>query len=287
MRNGQNDIVGLMDNSGAVVVSYSYDAWGKSLTVSGTLATTLGANNPFRYRGYYYDTETGLYYLQTRYYDATVCRFISADTYFTTDQGITGSNMYAYCGNNPIARVDEGGEFWNILVGAVAGALIGGGIKVVSNLIDGKTWSEGLGTAMLAGAASGALAATGVGLVGTFVGNAAISMAQNATDQVVKNNGFNGFDSGSMLLDGLAGGVAGLIGGRGMGKAVNLTTLNKNLTKKIVWGGVETVKKAVKYYVSQTSKSYLNYLAKPILNSAAASAAYNLAKIGIKKVMGR
>ena len=60
MRNGQNDIVGLMDNSGAVVVSYSYDSWGKSLTVSDTLATTLGANNPFRYRGYYYDTETGL-----------------------------------------------------------------------------------------------------------------------------------------------------------------------------------------------------------------------------------
>ena len=109
MLNGQNDIVGLMDNSGAVMVSYSYDSWGKSLTVSGTLATTLGQDNPFRYRGYHYDTETGLYYLQTRYYDATVCRFISADTYFTTSQGIIGSNMYAYCNNDPAAFIDSNG----------------------------------------------------------------------------------------------------------------------------------------------------------------------------------
>ncbi len=112
MPNGQNDIVGLMDSSGAVVVSYTYDSWGKSLTVSDTLATTLGANNPFRYRGYYYDTETGLYYLQTRYYDATVCRFISADAHMSTGQGIVGNNMYAYCGNNPVMRVDPSGQEW-------------------------------------------------------------------------------------------------------------------------------------------------------------------------------
>ncbi len=110
MRNGQNDIVGLMDNSGAVVVSYSYDSWGKSLTVSGTLATTLGANNPFRYRGYYYDTETELYYLQTRYYDAAVCRFISADVYMSTGQGIIGNNVYAYCLNNPVNASDPLGS---------------------------------------------------------------------------------------------------------------------------------------------------------------------------------
>ena len=125
MRNGQNDIVGLMDNSGAVVVSYSYDSWGKSLTVSGTLATTLGANNPFRYRGYYYDTETGLYYLQTRYYDAEVGRFISADVYFATGQGLVGNNTYAYCLNNPINNADDSGMLtlpnWaKVAIGVVA-----------------------------------------------------------------------------------------------------------------------------------------------------------------------
>ena len=65
-----------MDESGVRVVEYIYDAWGKLISTTGTLATTLGADNPFRYRGYYYDTETGLYYLTTRYYDPEVCRFI-------------------------------------------------------------------------------------------------------------------------------------------------------------------------------------------------------------------
>ena len=92
LRNGQNDIVGLMDGSGVRVVEYIYDAWGKLISTTGTLATTLGADNPFRYRGYYYDTETGLYYLTTRYYDPEVCRFISADVYMSTGQGVLGGN---------------------------------------------------------------------------------------------------------------------------------------------------------------------------------------------------
>ena len=121
MRNGQNGIVGLMDNSGATVVEYTYDSWGKSLTVSGTLATTLGANNPFRYRGYYYDTETGLYYLQSRYYDATVCKFISADEYLSTGQGIGGNNVYVYCLNNPAIRIDIVGETSVMLLASDSG----------------------------------------------------------------------------------------------------------------------------------------------------------------------
>ena len=100
LRNGQTDIVGLMDGSGTKVVEYTYDAWGKLISTTGTLANTLGADNPFRYRGYYYDTETGLYYLMARYYDPEVCRFISADVYMSTGQGVLGGNMWAYCGNN-------------------------------------------------------------------------------------------------------------------------------------------------------------------------------------------
>ena len=81
-----------MDESGVRVVEYIYDAWGKLISTTGTLATTLGADNPFRYRGYYYDTETGLYYLTTRCYDPEVCRFISADVYMSTGQGVLGGN---------------------------------------------------------------------------------------------------------------------------------------------------------------------------------------------------
>jgi len=106
LRNGQNDVVGLMDGSGTRVVEYTYDAWGKLISTTGTLASTLGADNPFRYRGYYYDTETGLYYLMTRYYDPEVCRFISADVYMSTGQGVLGGNMFAYCLNNPVNMFD-------------------------------------------------------------------------------------------------------------------------------------------------------------------------------------
>ena len=74
-------------------------AWGSILDTSGTLATTLGKYNPLRYRGYVYDRETGLYYLQSRYYNPDVGRFINADGYISTGQGLTGYNMFAYCGN--------------------------------------------------------------------------------------------------------------------------------------------------------------------------------------------
>ena len=87
LRNGQNDVVKLIDGSGDTVVEYIYDSWGRVVTTSGTLATTLGLDQPFRYRGYVYDAETGWYYLQSRYYDPSIGRFISADVLLSTGQG--------------------------------------------------------------------------------------------------------------------------------------------------------------------------------------------------------
>ncbi len=87
LRNLQGDITAVLNGSGAAVVTYSYDAWGKILSIGGSLAGTLGIQNPFRYRGYVYDQETGLYYLQTRYYDPELGRFISADSFASTGQG--------------------------------------------------------------------------------------------------------------------------------------------------------------------------------------------------------
>ena len=78
-KNLQGDVIRILNYSGNVVVEYTYDAWGKVLTTTGTLASTLGQYNPFRYRSYYYDTETGFYYLQSRYYDPVVGRFLNAD----------------------------------------------------------------------------------------------------------------------------------------------------------------------------------------------------------------
>ena len=177
LRNGQGDIVKLIDNSGATVVEYTYDTWGKQLSCTGSLASTLGTLNPFRYRGYVYDEETQWYYLQSRYYDPTTGRFISADILLSTGQGVLGHNAYAYCGNNPVNRIDDEGEFWNIVIGAVAGAIFGAVIAAV-NGGDVKDIIVGA----LVGSAVGALVGMGVGAaVGAIAGGAAAGTAAAAT----------------------------------------------------------------------------------------------------------
>ncbi|MBO4479462.1 MAG: RHS repeat-associated core domain-containing protein [Clostridia bacterium] len=105
VRNLQGDVTKIIDGSGNVVVEYTYDSWGKVYSVTGTLASTVGAKNPIRYRGYYYDTETELYYLNSRYYDPELGRFISPDV------GTEGGNLYAYCQNDPVNRSDPSGCF--------------------------------------------------------------------------------------------------------------------------------------------------------------------------------
>ncbi len=107
--NLQGDVIGIYDSTGTVVVKYAYDSWGQLMSITGTLADTIGVKNPLRYRGYYYDTETKLYYLQSRYYDPETCHFISMDSYFVAGDYINGMNMYAYCLNNPVMYIDPTG----------------------------------------------------------------------------------------------------------------------------------------------------------------------------------
>ncbi len=115
--NTKSDIIGLYDSTGALVVTYTYDPWGKVLSVTDSTTIGIGNLNPLRFKGYYYDTETGLYLTGTRYYDPEIGRFINADGYVSTGQGILGTNMFAYCGNNPIIRADPSGQFWEIVIG--------------------------------------------------------------------------------------------------------------------------------------------------------------------------
>ena len=109
LRNAQGDVVKLIDKTGSTVVEYTYDSWGKLLSTTGSLAETFGTEQPFRYRGYVYDEETGFYYLQSRYYNPEVGCFISADVYLSTGQGVIGHNAYAYCLNNPVNMSDLSG----------------------------------------------------------------------------------------------------------------------------------------------------------------------------------
>ncbi len=112
VKNLQGDIIGLIDAAGTWVVEYSYDVWGNIRSVFGSMASTLGQDNPIRYRGYYYDAETKLYYVSSRYYSPEICRFISPDRYVSTGRGINGCNMYVYCENNSVNRIDILGECW-------------------------------------------------------------------------------------------------------------------------------------------------------------------------------
>lgn len=168
LRNAQGDVVKMIDSSGNTVVEYLYDSWGKLIATTGSLANTVGANQPFRYRGYVYDEETGWYYLQSRYYDPTTCRFISADVLLSTGQGVIGHNSFAYCGNNPVARIDSEGNFFFTIVGAITGA-IGGAIS--SAITGGNVWQG-----MASGAVSGAIAGAGVDITVATGGAGAIAI---------------------------------------------------------------------------------------------------------------
>ena len=207
VRNAQNDIVGLIDSTGKRVVYYKYDSWGRTVNISGTMAATVGQKNPFRYRGYYFDAESGMYYLQSRYYDPEIRRFISADDVgiLTGDQSILGlHNLYEYCLDNPVGRLDENGHFslpnWAkvvagtaVIVGlavatvatcgtaaivcgaALTGAIAGGGagavVGAIADGVDGAASGFMIGTAAggIAGAAlaGGNIASGGVKIIGT------------------------------------------------------------------------------------------------------------------------
>ena len=305
--NAQGDVIGLYNSGQQIVARYNYDAWGKIVSITNqqgaeiTDTTHIAHINPFRYRGYYYDTETGLYYVSSRYYDPEIGRFISPDTtdiLTATPMRLTDKNLFAYCDNNPVMRADYGGDFWHIVVGAAAGALIGGVVKAVSNAIEGKSLTDGLATAMLAGAASGALASTGVGIVGIVAGNAAISMAENAANQVIENKGFNNFDVGDMLIDGAIGGVSGALGGAGKGTK-HLTNLGKQTVKRTfnatthkgLKAGLKEAGKAFAYYGKNTTKYYTEFVrgirSDVIVSIGTTIASSNYMKYQYRRIFGR
>ena len=136
--NLQGDVIALTDHTGKEMVSYGYDAWGNLVSLSGPMAVSLGFLNPLCYRGYICDYETGLYYVSSRYYDPEIGRFINTDAFPSTGQGFLGNNMFAYCGNNPISRVEIEGYFWDTVFDVVS--LCFSVAEVIKNPDDPMAW---------------------------------------------------------------------------------------------------------------------------------------------------
>ena len=199
--NLQGDVTGIYDANGQLVVQYAYDAWGKLLSVTGSKASTIGQANPIRYRGYYYDAETGFYLTGTRYYDPEIGRFINADNQVSGVGGeILGYNMFAYCMNNPINMDDPtgnwpkwatkliigavatvaavaitvatGGAAAPVLIGVAVSTIGGAAIGAVSHRVTTGSW-EGAGKAAFNGAVDGFMTGGLCALGGSVIGGAA------------------------------------------------------------------------------------------------------------------
>ena len=191
LRNLQGDVIAIYDTNGTLKVKYKYDAWGNCTVASGTTDYTLARINPIRYRGYYFDADTGLYYLNARYYNPEWRRFISPDdTSYLDPETPNGLNLYVYCNNDPVNYADPSGHFtlpnWaKWIIGGVAfataftitavtgGALIpmlvhmgasilmGGLIQGGINVVQGGNFWEGFADGAANGALTGGMLALG------------------------------------------------------------------------------------------------------------------------------
>ena len=205
----QGNIIAILDKNGNTVVEYYYDAWG-NYAINDTSNIGLGEINPFRYRGYFYDTDMGLYYLKTRYYDPEVGRFINMDGISYADhETLNGLNLYAYCGNNPVMNVDPEGHFWFTALTTIFGAIVGAVVGVVDYVVnnDGEFDLYEMGKSAAAGALSGATAGfilgitKGTGLKAASYASAAVySATKEVWDYADGSKELNAKNVGSSIL---------------------------------------------------------------------------------------
>ena len=237
-KNLQGDIIGVYSGAtGALLVSYVYDAWGK-VTATDVAQTPESGDvfnyNPYLYRGYRYDSETELYYLNSRYYDPETGRFINADGTVSTEQGILCANMFAYCENNPVNKEDKNGQWGHIVIGALVGAVVGVIGQVLSDALTSfanqkvtiSNWQTYAGAAIggaaggvvlsltgntdLASAASG-FTTTGAGLI--------LEKVSKVSDKSWAEIGVNALADAAISF--------------GLGKILNIKGMNKGRNSKL------------------------------------------------------
>ena len=235
-QNAHGDVVNLTDETGAVTKSYTYDAFGVEQNIDDA------DDNAFRYCGEYYDSESGTIYLRARYYDPAIGRFISRDSVTGENTDPLSLNLYTYCHNNPIIGIDPSGHIFNILIGAGIGAVVSGGISLVSSIIseggiNKDNWKKivaNVAVDMAAGAISGGLAATGVLVGGQMIVNGAINGLASIAHTYInrdKNTSVMDYASDAAISVGV-GVLGGKIGGNGTASK-HLTGHFSRLTKKV------------------------------------------------------
>ena len=283
-RNIQGDIIGIYDSLGNEVGGYAYDAYGKCYVKykdnSSEEEKTILNTNPFRYRGYYYDNETGLYYLNARYYDPNIGRFISPDVLTILDETkgqINGLNLYMYCNNNPIMYVDPSGclpKWVNwilggiLIVGSIALTIATAGLGgVIASAIGNGIWAAIAGGALaggIVGAASGALLSAGTQIISNGIEN--FSWAE------VGKGALTGLITGA-IAGGIFGGITHVYSSEVLANAASgldaakyelknsLGTLRsvKNLSK-LPFGNSNIIKAVVNAAVNYNN-AYANYIA--------------------------
>ena len=209
--NSRGDIVGIYNGAGELKAHYEYDAWGNVISITdnnGNAITNpnhIGNLNPFRYRGYYQDTETGLYYLMSRYYDPITHRFINADGYFQAGTSILEANTFAYCGNNPTSFSDPTGTFFleSVVFGFGAGLIC----NVAGQLLSGVGFSNiDWGSAVisgLTGAVLGGIDLLGLGVMASSALKGGVSFWGSMVNSTCHGDDFE-LSLGEAAVNGLA-----------------------------------------------------------------------------------
>lgn len=268
-RNIKGDVIALYNSSGTKVASYSYDSWG-NCTVKTIVVNNFSSYNPIRYRGYYYDRETGLYYLNARYYNPEWRRFISPDsTEYIDSETPNGLNLYAYCNNDPVNFADPSGcapEWWEwALAGAVVAGLIIGAVCTGGTLVGAALAGAALGAGMSLGTQAfggelnwGQFALdTGVGALTGLIGGSGITRTtatilggiigagSNFASQLINLKPGENISFMQVILAGAMGAASGFIGGAGsrnkaainQGKGVQSATKQLNKVVRRIANG--------------------------------------------------
>ncbi len=279
------DIIGIFDKNGQEIAKYTYDAWGKhktyvlndsqyvdistqtSYTQDGLNNKLIAEINPFRYRGYYYDIETGLYYLNSRYYDPEIGRFINADNLENLNEDtINGINLYIYCGNNPINYADPNGDkpkWWQWLLFGIGAALVVAAVVVLAVMSGGAALS--LVGAIAVGAAKGALIGAAVGATIGIAGGAIYSAVTGADmGQSILSGFLMGFGIGAIVGAVIGGAVGGIsynpVAPSGLSKSSikqGLKSLTKNDMNHIIQKSQHGFNKVLTRVNSHTVKSLM------------------------------